>query len=283
MNDDTSAKKKKAKELTKRILEEEATIKEEEIKKPHRKKKVDKESKEEEPKKKTSKIYRDSYRIYRVSDNKYSTDYIVQMIYSEGEYFVFDLLRPGERKIPEDVKNKNYRRARLKIKFQCCYNDVIANVPVELVIEIIDYYESLGDMREITIDEWVQKRGMEALVEIAKDECDDWQDGYKPCKEPRDIEVLEKEEIIMVPPKPPVPTDVFDRIERLEGLIEDSYKTIMEYEDMIANILKIREVDKTEEDKVKLLRLDGYIRAEKENIRKFEFEINRLKKEWKIE
>lgn len=80
-----------------------------------------------------------------------------------------------------------------------------------------------------------------------------------------------------------VPQDVLDRIERLEGLIADSMKAIEEYEDMIADILAKKEEERTVEDKEKLLRLDGYIRSEKENIRKFEFEIKRLKTEWNIE
>ncbi len=81
----------------------------------------------------------------------------------------------------------------------------------------------------------------------------------------------------------PVPADVLDRIERLEGLIMDSKKTIKEYEDQIADILAKKEEERTEEDKERLIRLDGYIRSENESIRKFEFEIARMKKEWKIE
>lgn len=80
-----------------------------------------------------------------------------------------------------------------------------------------------------------------------------------------------------------VPEDVADRIERLEGLIEDSKKAIKRYEGMIATILAKKVEERTEEDRKTIERLDGYIRAENENIRKFESEIRRLKKEWKIE
>lgn len=89
----------------------------------------------------------------------------------------------------------------------------------------------------------------------------------------------EPEEVLV----PVVPQDVIDRIERLEGLIMDSKNTIKEYEDMIADILAKKEEERTDSDKEKLLRLDGYVRSENESIRKFESEINRLKKEWNIE
>ncbi len=79
-----------------------------------------------------------------------------------------------------------------------------------------------------------------------------------------------------------VPEDVLDRIERLEGLIEDSKKFIKKYENMIADLLAKGE-KMNEEDRDTLKRLDGYIRAENENIRKFEAEIRRLKEEWGIE
>lgn len=183
---------KKARELTERILEEEKGINEDEIKKKSHKK--------QPPTVTAGKIYKDNYRIYRVSPDRYSSDYIVQMIYSEGRYSDFELLKPGERRVSE-FKNENYRRSRLKIEFQCCYNDVIANVPVELVIEVIDTYEHVADMRETgTLDEWVQNKGMDAIKEIADDECDDWQYGYKPCKNSmKIIEVLEKEEHLKCP------------------------------------------------------------------------------------
>lgn len=87
---------------------------------------------------------------------------------------------------------------------------------------------------------------------------------------------------LLPPPPVPVPKDVLDRIERLEGLIVDSKKTIKEYEDQIANILAKKAEDRTAEDDAKLLRLDGYVRSENEGIRKFEGEIGRLKKTWNI-
>lgn len=79
-----------------------------------------------------------------------------------------------------------------------------------------------------------------------------------------------------------VPEDIIDRIERLEGLIEESKKFITKHERKIADLLaKGEKMD--EEDRESLRRLDGYIRSEKENIRKYENEIRKLKEEWGVE
>lgn len=97
-----------------------------------------------------------------------------------------------------------------------------------------------------------------------------------------DYEINELKQLEEFEPGREIPKDVLDRIERLEGLISDSKKTIREYEDMIADILAKKEEDRSEDDKAKLLRLDGYIRSENESIRKFELEISKLKKTWEI-
>lgn len=146
------------------------------------------------------------------------------------------------------------------------------------------------DREDGGLDEWIK--------EITKDLCEaNWDrtnfevgggflkpsdgaiaEGLSACE----IEITYKK---YTPPKIRIriPQDVLDRIERLEELIADSMKAIEEYEDMIADILAKKEEERTVEDKEKLLRIDGYIRSEKENIRKFEFEIKRLKTEWNIE
>lgn len=136
------------------------------------------------------------------------------------------------------------------------------------VIEERDFFDT-------TIEEWIElmTRNFDLLIQDqGEKDCQDITDYLHLCEYEIRVVGIEK-----------VPQDVLDRIERLEGLIADSMKAIEEYEDQIADILAKKEEERTAEDREKLLRLDGYIRSEKENIRKFEFEIKRLKTEWKIE
>jgi hypothetical protein len=131
-----------------------------------------------------------------------------------------------------------------------------------------------------TLDEWVvtMTENFKLLIEDqGEKDCQDITEYLHLCE--YEVRVIDYEEII----EAEIPQDVIDRIERLEGLIVDSKKTIKEYEDDIANILAKKAEDRTQADKELLLRLDENIRNENEVIRRFEGEIGRLKKTWKIE
>lgn len=128
-----------------------------------------------------------------------------------------------------------------------------------------------------TLEEWGRKV-LEAFEEIAEEwgeaNCQDITDYHHLCDYA--AKIIDLKEILEVP------EDVLDRIERLEGLIEESKKFITKHERKIADLLsKGEKMD--EEDRESLRRLDGYIRSEKENIRKYENEIRKLKEEWGVE
>lgn len=170
------------------------------------------------------------------------------------------------------------RRLKVETEITCCRDndeDIIYHPDKNYEI-----YEETAERFDISLEEWADinsKALCDQLKEEAENECiglgtDAYLCEWK-CK------VIEIEETPVVK----VPQDVRDRIERLEGLIADSMKAIEEYEDMIADILAKKEEDRTAEDREKLLRLDGYIRSENESIRKYQFEIKKLKTEWNIE
>lgn len=128
-----------------------------------------------------------------------------------------------------------------------------------------------------SLEEWGSKV-LEAFEEIAEEwgeeNCQDITDYHHLCD--YTAKIIDLKEILEVP------EDILDRIERLEGLIKESKKYIKKYEDMIAELL-VKGEKMTDEDRELLMRLDEYIRIEKENIRKFESGIKRLKTEWGIE
>jgi hypothetical protein len=224
------------------------------------------------------KIYKDRYKIKRFGPEGYSSDYTTLEKYDNDTYIGDELLGMGD--IP-DKKRGWIRRAKLEVEFQCCYNNEPANDSIVIKIIIEEIFVNKEDTKGESLDEWIERRGMESIQRIGENECEDWAYNYEPCEGKNNIKrVIEKFEGYEIGE---VPQDVIDRIERLEGLIADSMKAIEEYEDMIADILAKKEEDRTTEDREKLLRLDGYVRSERESIRKYQFEIDRLKKEWNIE
>jgi len=151
--------------------------------------------------------------------------------------------------------------------YESVWKDFVATEDMKIFPESLDIWK-----------ENMLKDEKGALAIIGEKKCSDLSDSLHICSyELRNIEA--KEEIIGIK----IPQDVLDRIERLEDLIVDSKNTIVEYDNMIADILAKKEEERTVEDKEKLIRLDGYVRSENESIRKFESEIRRLKESWKVE
>ncbi len=253
-------------ELRERIFKEESGLADEKIKKkkkPTKPKGVRAAS--------AFKSYADNYQIYRVG-TIYSSDYIVQMIYNEGSFVNFELLTPGSREIPTSIEDKNYLRARLDVRFQCCYAGTPANDPVEITIEIIDGYENERDMPNL--NSWINSTGYEATERIAEDECSDWNDTYSPC--PNSIEILriiESERITKVS------AVTLGYIRELEGYIRDSEENIASMEDQISDILAVPTPERTTEQKEEIKRLDDEIRDEREFIKESEKLIKETKKE----
>lgn len=168
------------------------------------------------------------------------------------------------------------RETKADIEWWCTSNKQAYIGPVFATVYADDDYipavmvtEGLGDWSDRVLDEVageICKRSCQALNESVY--CGDHEivrtwDGF-----PKEIVA--------------VPEDILDRIERLENLIKESKKFIKRYEKQIAELI-VKGEKMTDEDRDLLKRLDGYISTEKENIRKIEFEIRRLKTEYGIE
>lgn len=253
-------------ELKDKFLQMEGTIKDEKIKK-----RTPSKAETHRQRPRTAKIYRDNYRIYRVG-TIYSSDFIIQMIYDEGSYTTFNLLRPGSREIPISSRDKNYLRARLNVRFQCCYAGIPANDPVEVTIEIIDSYTNEAGMPDI--DAWISYTGINATERIANDECSDWNDTYDPC--PGSIEILniiEKERVIA---KPRIPEAAISLYKELKSEIERERRRADRLTDEIADILTTPREELTTEQRREIRRLDSEIRRSNEIIREDEREMRDL-------
>lgn len=185
------------------------------------------------------------------------------------------------------------RRCKVKVSFDMYRVKDPDGNPVNIFLETfektVEYeeepYKNRKEAIEIdgTLEEWCEKVGKAIALDLAAkwvgaDVPDDLDikkirgETFEARNIKGDAYDCEESEVC--------PEDVLDRIERLEDLIRDSDRSIKGYEDLIADILAIREEDRTVEDSEKLLRLDGYISVEKENIRRFMGEIDRLRKTW---
>lgn len=225
------------------------------------------------------KIYKDKYRIKRFGPDGYSSDYKSLEKYDKGIYVGNELLGMGD--VP-DKKSGWIRRARLEVEFQCCYNDEPANDKIVINIIIEEVFINKEDANNGgTLEDWIERRGMETIKRIGEEECGDWADVYEPCEDKSKInEILEKFEGIEISE---VPQDVLDRLKRIEELIAEYKFDISGYEEQIANIIGIPIELRTDENRAVLIRLDEYVRDSNEAIRKFESEYNRIRKVWNIE
>lgn len=168
------------------------------------------------------------------------------------------------------------RETKADIEWWCTSSKQAYIGPVFATVDVGDDYIPAVVVTE-SLDDWSGR----VLEEVAGEIC------KRSCQALNESVYCGDHEVLMVWSGFPkeifaVPEDVLDRIERLEGLIEDSKEFIKKYENMIADLLAKGE-KMNEEDRDALRRIDGYIRAENENIRKYVSEIRRLKEEWGIE
>lgn len=178
------------------------------------------------------------------------------------------------------------RTVIIDLTFSCCKDEKYRNIDHTIRITLHQNAEKFTTSLKEWVDIFLAKdKVKDYIYSLGDNKCGVVDPSLRMCRKPPNEPVIDVIDYYQEPPEAPpeIPQDVLDRIERLEDLITDSMKAIGEYESMIADILTKKEEEKTADDREKLLRLDEYIRSEKENIRKFEGEIRRLKKDWDIE